>query len=147
MSNIVNTLVKGFLTVLFWAGAIAVSIVAITNNSGGNSGAEAVLPFVMALLATITIWGIPEVVKIYESRSGRTSEESYEKGKREQGSRRIEQLALLLEMMDPDEQEQFKQSLKQRVLDGGYDDDDFLYSDETLESLMQEKRSGKRLQQ
>jgi hypothetical protein len=146
MSNIISTIVKGILTFFFWAGAIAVSVVAITNANGQDLGAVTVLPFVMALLATIAIWGIPELARINEARSGKISRrDDYEKGKREPGSRRIEQLAVLLELMDDQEQEEFKQALKQRVLDGSYGEDELLFSDESLESLLEEKRADRRL--
>jgi hypothetical protein len=145
MSNIISTIVKGILTFFFWVGALAVSIVAIENANGQDLGAVAVLPFVMAFLATVAIWGIPELARINEARAGRVSREDYEKGKREQGSRRIEQLALLLELMDEDEREDFKQALKQRVLEGTYGEDEMLFTDESLESLLEEKRADRRL--
>ena len=131
-------------TVIMWLVLGTISIVAITNNSGvwNNSMGDDILPLVLGslffgLVGTYMIWVRPEMYKYKYART--QNGEGSEKAKR-QGSG-SQKMALLLELMDEDEREAFKETLKRRVLDeariGG--DGEITYGDTTLESLFYEE--------
>ena len=96
---------------------------------------------VMLLFGMSIIWVVPERIK---ARYGHFSEEqSPEKAKR--GSRREEQLALLMDLMDDEELAAFKETLKRRVLaDPAYEDGELPYGSETLESLLRDDDGGRK---
>ena len=131
-------------TVIMWLVLGIISIVAITSVSGPwayTNGGDLV-PLVLGslffgLVGTYMIWVRPEMYKYKYART--QNGESSEKAKR-QGSGN-QKMALLMELMDDDEREAFKETLKRRVLDeariGG--DGEITYGDTTLESLFYEE--------
>jgi hypothetical protein len=131
------------ITALMWFGAIAISISSIEST---QSNIDIPLVISMALLfasiGTFLLWGLPEIAKMFGRNKMVDAQDDslMEKTKRTGSSRRIEQLALLLELMDEHEVADFKESLKQRVLDG-MDNSDYL--DEMFETLRDESQAGR----
>jgi hypothetical protein len=139
------------ITALMWLGAIAISIASIEST---NTRVDIPLVISMAMLfatiGTFLLWGLPEIAKMFTGNKTAAGEDDafMEKTKRDgssrrdAGSHRIEQLAVLLELMDEDEVADFKETLKHRVLDG-MDEGDYL--DDMLDMLRDESQTGKRL--
>jgi hypothetical protein len=74
------------------------------------------------------------------SQRGQPEASTREKAKRGTGRSESDNIALLLEMMDADEREEFKNILKRRVLqDARLSDDGEFYPPASLESLMQDE--------
>ena len=127
-----NSLAKAVSTITMWIFLSAVSIVALaadTDTTGQIASQESlvplvIVPLIIALIGTFVIWGLPEVTKNKDAgKLAAQLDESAGKAKRQAGSRQEERLALLLEMMDEDEREAFKASLKRQVLeDAAYHD-------------------------
>ena len=123
------------MTMVAWGGAIGMAAAVGEYVAPGDMPLIAAFGLLVALLATFLFWGLPEVAKIYDARlAARLGEvPTSDKAKRQSG----DTLALLLELMDDEEREAFKEALKQRTLDNiGYDDGELPYSNETLASLL-----------
>lgn len=147
MDNTVNTLTKGCLSFVIWGGAIAAGIVAMQSPflATNDMGVVVMVPFLFALLSMIVIWAVPESIRLAQIRerakAGEREGEYTEKGKRQTGDK----LTLLLEMMDDDEREAFKEALKRRALeDAGYSDGELPFAGETLESLLDDEKRLRR---
>jgi len=145
-----NLIIKWFLTIALWGATVG-----ITNEATWavdryqSSIMDQIIPLVVlawlgAVFGTLLIWGIPEFLKLYHLKILSQAGQSPEKGKRGGQSRYDDKLTLLMDLMDEDEREAFKEALKQRVLDDGrYDDGELPYGSNTLESLMDEEIRGK----
>ena len=132
------------MTMVAWGGAIGMAAAVGEYVAPGDMPLIAAFGLLVALLATFLFWGLPEVTKIYDARlAARLGEvPTSDKAKRQSG----DTLALLLELMDDEEREAFKETLKRRVLeDMGVDDGELPYAAETLESLLEEEHSTRRL--
>ncbi|MCU0479995.1 MAG: hypothetical protein MUE54_02140 [Anaerolineae bacterium] len=98
-------------TVFIWAFATLMAIVALGNASIGMLEDWVVaLPLGVALIATLSVWesGKP-------NSSSKSSDQS-SSGKKSDNT--AYNMALLMEMMDDDEREEFKSQLKRRILSG-----------------------------
>jgi hypothetical protein len=129
---------KVFLTVAMWTIATVITLSGLSGQFLGNTIAEGhrvwyvLAPMITVVLTSLMMWGVPE--QAWTEKTLETSQ-SDQKAKRQQGDK----LALLLELMDDDERQAFKQLLKQQVLEEtGYADGELPYADETLESLLNE---------
>lgn len=135
-----NTLGKTIATVFMWIilGAIGMSGILADPGLGGTESAIIAIGAMLAgIIGTGMIWS-PEV---FNGSSHDESKQTHtEKAKRQAGDQRM---ALLLEMMDEDEREAFKETLKRRVLNGArFSEDgelpygaDMLYEDEREKRL------------
>lgn len=135
-----NTLAKAIVTVFMWMvlGAIAMSSTLGDPGLGDVAAViVAIAPLFLGLLGTGFIWA-PEV---FTGTKDETETSQMEKAKRVAGDSRM---ALLLEMMDEDERETFKESLKRRVLnDMRFSEDGELPS--ATADLWDEQAADKRL--
>ncbi|MDX2075535.1 MAG: hypothetical protein SFZ02_03835 [bacterium] len=97
-------------TAIIWAFATLMSIIIIGNMSlGWIEEWTLAIPLGGALVATLTIW---ESAKNSSQKTESTSTSS------QQTDNTAYSMALLMEMMDDDEREEFKQNLKNRILSG-----------------------------
>ena len=136
LSNLVNTVGRLLVSLVMWGGAIAISITALNEHSGLMALFLVAIPWVFAVGGTAIIWSseatghnhAPDVTQ------------SSEKAKRR--SRREEQMALLTDLMDDDERDDFKERLKRRILeDTNYADGELPETGGTLESLLGEEQA------
>ena len=130
------------ITALIWFGVISISIAAL-DSTQSNLDIPLVISMAMlfASIGTFLLWGLPEITRLFGRNKMDAAQDDAlrEKAKRDSSSQRIEQLALLLELMDEHEVADFKEDLKQRVLDGVADDN---YLDEMFETLRDESQAG-----
>lgn len=108
-------------TLIIWAFMGSISILALIGAGGENSniaGWVFTIPLVVGLFATFSVWD-----------SGKRSAE-------QKSDNTAYTMALLMEMMDEDEREQFKYDLKRRVLSG-----EQLTNESLVEELEKRKRS------
>jgi hypothetical protein len=90
------------------------------------------MPLIIGFLVTLVVW-------VGGDSKGQAPPADYEKAKRQPGDTNTK-LALLLELMDEDEREAFKETLKRRVLDDMTSGDGELLADAaTLESLLSDQ--------
>jgi hypothetical protein len=132
------------MTLVVWGGAIGMVSAIAPFVAEGDMPLVAGVGLFVALLATFLFWGLPEVTRMYNARLAARVDEmpAATKSRRQRGDK----LALLLELMDDDEREAFKEALKRRTLDNiGYDDGELPYSSETLASLLEDQESQDRL--
>jgi hypothetical protein len=135
-----NQFWRAVATIVIWA---AVTGIIITSFIMGSPSDVAVIaPLVAALLATLAMW----VPGQGAAPTASASAASLEKAKRGQGAARTEEarMRMLLELMDPDEREAFKEILKQQML-RDMADGELPYGAQTLESLLDDQDEGKRL--
>jgi len=136
-----NDFAKMVATVAMWIVLGLVSILVVAGAAVGLRDSDilplTLVPLGMALAGTIAIWTThPEETS---RRDKSATAEASEKAKRSGRLPREDRLALLLEMMDEDERQAFKEVLKQQVLrDTGYDGE-LPYSNETLAALLDEE--------
>lgn len=98
-------------TVFIWAFATLMAIVILGNMSlGWIEDWVIAVPLGVALISTLAVWesGKPD--------SSKSSDQSSSSGKKSDNT--AYNMALLMEMMDEDEREEFKHQLKQRILSG-----------------------------
>jgi len=115
---------KGIITTIIWliSGALSLAIILSTEgNFNGDSLGMLAVPLVVAALATFFVWVAPELIKNdrLQAESKREQERQERLGVLEKDKHSTSEgtrLALLLEMMDADERQMFKQSLKRKVL-------------------------------
>lgn len=99
-------------TFIVWSFASAMTIIAfIASSSGSLEDWLAVVPLAVALISTIVIW---------ESASDdkKSSNKSLGSSTVQKPDNTAYNMALLMEMMDDDEREEFKYRLKERILSG-----------------------------
>ncbi len=122
---------RGGLLATIW---FSMALVAIGIAVGSSSPALLAVPISVALIMTIALVLVPDVVAVLTAQR--------EKAKREPQDR----LSMLLELMDEDERAAFKESLKRRVLDdiGRTDDGELPADDATLAALLDEEQAQKR---
>ena len=126
-------------TIAVWILLAGVSITALVASGSAGSNiditAVALVPLIMGFFVTIPIWhgsGSSDDATVT------TSSEKAKRGASDPDAK----LRLLYELMDDDEREAFKATLKQRVLDDmTYDDGELATDAETLESLLDESVS------
>ena len=126
-------------TIFVWLVMGIIAIVTLTREGLDLIGGVilAVTLLAMATIVMKTIWGGPGIIGIRD--------ENGIAGKSKRGSRREERLALLLDMLDDQEREAFKEALKRRVLeDADYADGELPYSSETIESLLLDENDKRR---
>lgn len=110
---------------------IAVAIMEIAAVSNGHFGIGFILPLLIATLLTVGFWATPMIRSKFERQ---TNEE-----KRKNNS--ADSMAALLALMDEDERQEFKEQLKQRMLDRvtyGSVDGELPLDSTSLEALMAE---------
>jgi hypothetical protein len=129
---------KMIATIAMWLMGIVITVSAMSRDFLGTPIPEqnmvwlAISPLVIAVLGTFMLWVVPE---LDSTEAASKTEQSIGKAKRQQGDK----LSLLLELMDDDERQAFKQLLKQQVLEEtGYADGELPYGGDTLESLLNE---------
>ena len=96
------------LTLMFWVVGISITLIFLGNVTAGLlDDWLIVVPLIVTLLSTVTLWGIDPEKGIPEQITSvkQTDNTAYS-------------MALLMEMMDEDEREEFKHNLKQRILSG-----------------------------
>ncbi len=99
-------------TVVIWALATLMSIVIIGNMSLGWIEDWVIsIPLGVALFTTLAVWNSPALGSSNKSVSTPTTSEK-------KSDNAAYTMALLMEMMDEDEREEFKSQLKQRILSG-----------------------------
>lgn len=104
---------KMITTITIWVILGAISVMVIIFSEGrfnGDTSMLTIFPLILAFLATIGIWFGKE---LFAGRSAQQVERETEKAKRDMG---MSKLDLLMNMMDEDEREAFKETLKRRVL-------------------------------
>ncbi len=131
---------KAVTTLGIWAimGMISLSAIIFSDGNPNLFTLLIVLtPLLLGLGATLAIW------MDSDSDTNNSSETTHdsEKAKRVAGDK----YALLLQMMDDDEREAFKYSLKQRLLDAVYEDyDDGELPSASLEDLLMSEKKLRR---
>ena len=114
-------------TALIWVLATIMTVVAfVSANSGNLEDWIMVVPLVVAMFATVTIW---------ESSKGDSSKSDEKSSSGKKGDSTAYTMALLMEMMDEDEREEFKYDLKNRILSGE------AVTDESLAEELQKRKS------
>ncbi|MEQ8675139.1 MAG: hypothetical protein RLP44_20545 [Aggregatilineales bacterium] len=131
---------KAVATITVWVicGVIGISVVMFSN--GGYSWDMIGIPLIAAILATFFMWAVPELVKedVEKARiaGGQSATEKQKRNATPQGESR---LSMLMELMDDDEREAFKHTLKQRILaENRLSDDGEFYSGVPLNDLLAE---------
>ncbi len=96
------------LTLMFWIVGIGVTLIFLGNVTAGLlDDWLIVVPLIVTLLSTVTLWGVdPEKIIPEQSASEKRNDST------------AYSMALLMEMMDEDEREEFKHNLKDRILSG-----------------------------
>ncbi|MCL4256110.1 MAG: hypothetical protein KJ043_20300 [Anaerolineae bacterium] len=96
------------LTLMFWIVGIGITFIFLGNVVAGLLDDWLVIvPLVITLLSTMTLWGLdPEKALPDQPTSEKKSDST------------AYTMALLMEMMDEYEREEFKSQLKQRILSG-----------------------------
>lgn len=115
---------KGIITTIIWliSGSLSLAVILSTEgNFNGDSLGMMAIPLIVAVAGTFFVWVASELVK-----RDRIEAEAQRDIKREERLGNLEKekhatsegtrMALLLEMMDADERQVFKQSLKRKVL-------------------------------
>jgi hypothetical protein len=144
-----ENIVKGIITVVMWALLSVVSIGAVIEGSSFAPSisveAMALGPLIIALFGTFIIWVLPDLVKSDHAEKIAKLNDGNIKNKRQSGG--SDKLSLLMELMDEDERQAFKATLKQRVLDDTRlnADGELSYGTDTLESLFYEEEANKSL--
>jgi len=93
---------------MFWIiGAIFTYLFMINASAGLLADWVVIFPFIFATIPTILLWG-------FNKEAPKTSLAMNHK----QGDNTAYTMALLMEMMDEDEREEFKSQLKRRILSG-----------------------------
>ena len=145
-----ENIVKGIITLIMWVFLSAISIGAMIESStfaqAGNIEVLALGPLVIALFGTFIIWVLPDLVRNEHNENiAKLTNKEHSKNKRQSSG--SDKLSLLMELMDEDERQAFKETLKQRILDDTRLDADgeLSYGADTLESLFYEEDSNKRL--
>lgn len=143
MMRFVTLVSKLVITLLMWLIAIGIytdwletATTDVADKLTGVSSTTVAMPyemvvamFVVVLVGTLLMWGLPELVKLYSIHKGVPLEAGGGKAKRSERDR----IALLLELMDDDEREAFKQAMQERLLDNPFHEDEDRGT--TLESL------------
>ena len=115
---------KGIITTIIWliSGALSLAVIlSAESNFNGDSLAMMAIPLIVAVAGTFFIWVAGELVKRdrIEAEAKRDLEREERLGNLEKEKHATSEgtrMALLLEMMDADERQVFKQSLKRKVL-------------------------------
>lgn len=118
----------------FSAAIMCFSIAIYGAETGHDVGKIFLIPMLFSLLATLLIWVIPAVAEI------QARQDALGKAKHQP----LDRAALLLELMDEDEQAAFKSALKQRVLGDLHQagDGELPLSAEVLAALAGEETAG-----
>lgn len=140
---------RATVTAFIWLMCAIMGTVAI--SSGGSGMAWIIIPvLIAALIATGLVW-ISEAISTAAQARADYYQRVGEKGMRLEKSKRSgndesANLALLLDMMDPDEREEFKNILKRRVLqEHRFSDDGEVFHEATpLEALFDEDERSAR---
>jgi hypothetical protein len=94
-------------TIVIWVFSFVLTVLALVGAAGESLDDWVIaIPMVIALVSTITIW---------ESKNSKVTPPS---DLVKQTDNTAYSMALLMEMMDDDEREEFKHNLKQRILSG-----------------------------
>lgn len=112
-----NNLGKALATIVMWmiSGVLSMAVIMQANGQFGDGTAIMMaIPLIIVLLGTFFMWVAPEFAKNDRIEAERKHEHEREKNKRysNEGSR----MAVLMEMMDEDERQAFKQALKRKML-------------------------------
>ena len=147
----IENIVKGIITLVMWALLSVISIGAVIGGSSfatsSNVEVMALGPPIIALIGTFIIWVLPDLVRNeHKENIAKLTNKEHSKGKRQSGG--SDKLSLLMELMDEDERQAFKETLKQRILEDARLDADgeLSYGADTLESLFYEDDANKRLE-
>lgn len=114
------------LTLMFWVVGIGVTLIFLGNVTAGLlDDWLIVVPLILTLLSTVTLWGVdPEKALPNSSPSEKKSDTT------------AYTMALLMEMMDEDERQTFKERLQERILSGE------VVRDESLIADMEKRKRG-----
>lgn len=114
------------LTLMFWVVGIGITLLFLSYVSAGIlSDWLVIVPLVITLMATVTFWGVD---------SEKTRPEKSDVEKRSDST--AYSMALLMEMMDEDERQSFKERLQERILSGD------AVTDESLIADMERRKRG-----
>lgn len=115
-------------TLFIWVFCFILAILALIGAaSGAVEGWVFFVPLVTAMFATLPIW---------ESGKDDSPEKSASKQASSKADNTAYTMALLMEMMDEDEREQFKYDLKRRILSG-----EAITNESLIEDMEKRKRS------
>ena len=135
---------KLIISAIMWGILGAISIGTLINVNNMNIGDIAVaiivvVPLVIALFGTMAIWSPELLMEDKDAKKQPSTIVNYQSSKSK--NQPSSKLALLMEMMDEHEQEAFKETLRQRVLedatitsDGELSVDDLFYQDAGYQS-------------
>ena len=135
---------KAFLTLLFWLlilGAVGdamdgLEVAPLFAGSNDVTAALGVFAALTAVFGAALIWGLPEFIRLYNSRLDAAS--GAEKAKHSGASQRAERLAWLLDSLDEEEFAAVRATLARRLLDEEGDSPD---TQTTLAALLAETES------
>lgn len=99
------------ITSIIWIGCLSI---AITTLITGSNMIGVIFPLLMAVGGTATIWGSASSKSERRQALTRDQQDNFYKAKREDAYE--QKMRLLMEMMDDDEREAFKQALKRQLL-------------------------------
>jgi len=110
-------------TVFIWAFATLITIVILGNMSlGWIEDWVIAVPLGVALISTLAVWESGK-----NDSASKSSEQAHSSGKK--GDNTAYNMALLMEMMDDEEREEFKSQLKRRILSGETVTDESIVAD------------------
>jgi hypothetical protein len=110
----------------------SVGMLEIPVAEAGQFGFGFIFPLLVACFMTIILWMGPEIMSMILENKGKIKRDS------------TDSLSVLMALMDEDERQEFKQQLKQRMLDNvsrGSVDGELPLDSESLESLLDEENA------
>lgn len=106
-----NDLGRLIISIVIWVGCVGIAVTTLITN---NSIIGVIFPLIMAVAGTVALWGGDNSAKHPTQR--RFGPPSHINTKLKRESSYEEKMRLLMEMMDEDERQEFKQMLKRQVL-------------------------------
>jgi len=107
------------LTLIFWIVGIGITLLFLSYVAAGIlSDWLVIVPLIVTLFATVTLWGVDPEKALPEKSDAE-----------KRGDTTAYNMALLMEMMDDDERQAFKERLQERILSGNVLTDDSLITD------------------
>ena len=129
---------RAVVTGIVWLVMGIISVTAMNNSYMFDPSVVAVWAMVLACITTVLLWWRVPSSSLSQKDNKKTtfigrSEEKAKRGQHQGNSR----MALLMELMDEDELQVFKERLKQRILDDAYmmDDGEIAYGGMTMDDL------------
>lgn len=135
-----ENLAKSILTMVIWLLVGGIAITALIVSEGASDPEGILMPsFLASLMATFIIWGIPELAGRRSERQQSSTRHRFGQSKSKRNATSSDdRMAMLMSLMSEDEREDFKETLKRRVLaDSRLNaDGEFMTDHESLDSLL-----------